>query len=124
MDDGLRETIEKAITNIAVGNQRQAVESIIGGVDSSLSGAQVQQIVTDVTARLSDQEDVAKDMMGTLIELKKAGIEIPVKLSLILRNMFSMTQLSQKAGFDDIVGAFMHTASEEEIEALMQRFGQ
>lgn len=124
MDDGLRDTIEKAITHIALGNRQQAVESIIAGVRSDLSSTQLTQVSSTVASRLNDEEDVAKGMMSTLIELKKTGIEIPINLSLILRNMFSMTQLSQKAGFDDIVGAFMHTASEAEVEALMQRFSQ
>lgn len=123
MTDSMRTTLQNAIVSLASGDQHGAVSSIITGVDPSVSPDTLQNLIHTVTRNLDEEDDIAKGMANTVVALKKAGIAIPVNLSLILRNMFSMTQLADRAGFDNIVTAFMHTASEEEVADLLESFG-
>lgn len=123
MTPEIRTTLEQVIVNLASGDRQTAVASVIRGTMPAADDAQVRQLASDIAAGLQDEEDISQGLASTLIALKKAGIRVPVNLSLLLRNMFSMTQLSLKAGFDDVVGAFMHTASEEEVADLLDSFG-
>ena len=118
MTDELRATLKQTITHVASGRHRDAVEAVLHSVTPE------EALADDVVRTIADsvahgEADLTKTMANLVIGLKRANISIPLELSLIMRNIFSLARLSHKAGFDNLVEAFMHTADEQEVQDLL-----
>jgi SAM-dependent methyltransferase/tRNA(Arg) A34 adenosine deaminase TadA/GNAT superfamily N-acetyltransferase len=52
-----------------------------------------------------------KDFSGTsefLVSLRKSGLELPLEVTLIFKNINSLNQMARRAGFDTMVDAFLY----------------
>lgn len=118
--DDLRTTLQQALSKLATGDRKSAVEAVVQGItpdDTAVSSAIIEQIA----AEIESEYDVSKAVGKTVVSLKKAGLHVPIHLSLILRNIFSLSQLSEKAGFPSLLMAYLHTADDTEIAQIMQQ---
>ena len=118
MTDDLRTTLKQTITHVASGRHHDAVEAVLRSV--APEGTLADDVVRDIADSVAqDEDDLTKTMANLVIGLKRANISIPLELSLIMRNIFSLARLSHRAGFDNLVEAFMHTADEQEVQDLL-----
>lgn len=115
VSDELRSTIRRTITSLATGNRAQAIDSIldfsVDPVKTPISG----DLRAELDTLLADQQDPSQAIAQITIVLKRHGVRVPIQLSLILRNIFSLTNLSHKVGFSNVFEAFMHTAEPSEL---------
>lgn len=54
-----------------------------------------------------------------LLLLKQNGVSVPIKFTLVMKNILSLQRMSKSAGFDSVVEAFLSTASPQEIAKLV-----
>lgn len=113
----LRSALQITIGSIISGDRETAVQAMIDFVAPGNAGN--SNLATQIATNIQQETDPTKAMTHTLLDLKKAGITIPIELSLILRNIFSLSRLSEEAGFANIGAAFLHTADDQEVQDLL-----
>ncbi len=119
MTDDLRKTVKNILNGAIGGNFEQIAQSVVQystKEDVNVNLAQANQSLTEVIRQTS--QDPAQAVTQITLALKKSGIRVPIELGLIIRNIFGLSSLSQKAGFNGIVDAFLHTADEQELQLL------
>lgn len=60
-----------------------------------------------------------QSLVDTLVTIKRNNVKVPLKLSLIIKNMLSLEEISKVAGFSSIGEAFLSTATEKEVSGLL-----
>jgi hypothetical protein len=46
---------------------------------------------------------------GFLVDLRRTGVKLPLEMTLIFKNMNALQQMARKAGFDNLVEAYLYT---------------
>lgn len=122
--DALRSTMQQTFQAAIAGNIETAIEGV---VRYSTAGHSVdtQQHTQNIIGRLpSAHRDPATAMMQTIIEVKKEGITIPIQLSLLMRNIYSLSKMAQRGGFANLGEAFAYTAAPDELGKTMEFFAR
>lgn len=114
--DDMRITLENTITAVAKGDTKEAIKSLMHGV--APDNQNIESIASNLAQKLKSSNDISKGLSDIILPLKKTGVQIPINLSLVLRNIFNISRLSKKAGFESLIDGFLHTASDEEISDI------
>lgn len=62
--------------------------------------------------------DVERSIVDSVLLLKQRGIKVPLKISLIGKNLQSLNRMSQDAGFGNLMEAYLHTQSRANLLKL------
>ena len=116
----MRTTLQQALSNLATGDRKNAVAAVVQGTTNDATEV-APELIEQIAAEIESEYDVSKAVGRTVVSLKKAGLQVPIHLSLILRNIFSLSQLSEKAGFPSLLMAYLHTADDTEVAQIMQQ---
>lgn len=76
------------------------------------------ELVSDLSS-LSPQDDIEKTIVDNILLLKKRGLTIPLKISLIGKNLQALNRMSKEAGFTNIMQAYLHT---QDMASAMKLF--
>lgn len=118
MHDQLRQTLKTAFTTIMTGNLQGAAMTIASYATNDAQA--IERFKAAMQADAAAQDAPAKFVANTILALKREGIEVPLDLSLLLRDFMSLSKLSTRAGFSNLAEAFMHTSyGVEELAPLL-----
>lgn len=93
-------------------------------VDYALSLPENQELAGTKDALLNEIKqkaagaDIEKAIIDSIILLKQRGIKIPLKISLIGKNLQALNRMSKEAGFDNLMQAHLHTQPRANLLSL------
>ncbi|HEX8763388.1 MAG TPA: AarF/UbiB family protein [Candidatus Saccharimonadales bacterium] len=105
----LRSTLRTAFSALMDDDVSAAALAIaMHGAPADTDPDKLAATIRDISQKTQEPARLVAD---TILALKRAGIKVPLDLSLMLRNFMSVNEFSKKAGFDNLAEAFLHTSS-------------
>lgn len=90
----------------------EAVQDQVGNylfslLENAPKAALKDQLLSEVVQIFSTAESPEKGLIGAMVHLKRSGVIIPRPISLIAKNLYSLNNMATKAGFSNLVEAYM-----------------
>lgn len=109
LDKNEKNFIQSLIPAIAIGGVEQAVrltgEYLFSKEENVHLGKIKNDLIEQVT--LSGNGDLEESIMNAIVMLKQKGVHVPLKISLIAKNLFALNSFAKSADFQGIVDALL-----------------
>lgn len=63
--------------------------------------------ILDSSVSIGRGEDVTDRLMKAIVALRKEGIKLPLKITLLIKNIYYLDRLARKVGFENILEAYL-----------------
>lgn len=105
IDEATRAAVHAVIAGIAGSNPEMVVDAISDYVTAD-TGTEVSQTMRrQIVEILSGGGQATELMAKIMVTLKRHGVQVPLKLSLIMRNVLVLQKMSAEAGFANVLEA-------------------
>ncbi|MES2971748.1 MAG: AarF/UbiB family protein [Patescibacteria group bacterium] len=116
-----RGMLKQVLRTVATGDTTAGMNGMVNFIlslpdNSQTDHALVRQVVDQATAQASD---LAESGPKVLLALKQNGVRVPIKYTLVMKNILSLQRLSKRAGFSGIAEAFVASADPSEVVKLL-----
>lgn len=113
LDKADKQLLEGFIGAFRRGGAEAASERVLEyalNLEDNLSFAPQKKAILEEIRERSTQQDVERGILDSIVYLKQKGIKIPLKISLVGKNLLALNRMAQEAGFGSLAEAYRHTA--------------
>lgn len=118
LDKSDKKLVEGFIAALRTGGTQKAVNRIVDYVvdlpENEFFSSQKDRILRELPNASTDGE-VERGIIDGIVKLKQMGIHIPLKVSLIGKNLLVLNRMAVAAGFKDLAEAYRHTARKTDL---------